>query len=251
MVIYSNSRISTFEQCKYKYKLQYIEKIRVPQDTTVEQFLGIKVHEALEKLYAELHFKKLTKEEVIQYYEDIWDYQWNDNIVINNIAMKAVDYKKLGVQYLTNYYDQFDPFDQNDILGTETKDRLQLRDDNQYHVMIDRLDKDEDGIYYVCDYKTNKNLKTQSELDQDRQLAMYSLWVHEQFPDAKDVQLVWYFLAHNTKMTSKRTKQDLIQLKTEVEDSIDLIESTKEFPENVSGLCDWCQYKFMCPAWQN
>ncbi len=37
MVIYSNSRISTFEQCKYKYKLQYIEKIRVPQDTTIEQ----------------------------------------------------------------------------------------------------------------------------------------------------------------------------------------------------------------------
>ena len=41
------------------------------------------------------------------------------------------------------------------------------------------------------------------------------------------------------------------QLKTEVEDSIDIIESTNEFPENVSGLCDWGQYKFMCPAWQN
>ena len=41
-----------------------------------------------------------------------------------------------------------------------------------------------------------------------------SLWVHEQFPDAKEVQkLVWYFLAHNTKMTSKRTKQDLIHIK--------------------------------------
>ena len=51
-------------------------------------------------------------------------------------------------------------------------------------------------------------------------------------------------------MTSKRTKQELIQLKTEVEDSIDIIESTNEFPENVSALCDWCQYKFMCPAWQ-
>ncbi len=77
---------------------------------------------------------------------------------------------------------------------------------------------------YVCDYKTNKNLKTQSELDQDRQLAMYSFGYMNSFI-FKRRAISMVFSCNNTKMTSKRTKQDLIQLKTEVEDSIYLIES--------------------------
>ncbi len=60
MTTYSHSRLSTFENCKYKYKLQYIDKIKVDVPTTVEAFMGDLVHQTLEKLYTDLKFQKLN-----------------------------------------------------------------------------------------------------------------------------------------------------------------------------------------------
>ena len=53
MASYSHSRIETFQQCRYKYKLQYIDRIKVDVPATVEAFMGDLVHRTLEKLYKE------------------------------------------------------------------------------------------------------------------------------------------------------------------------------------------------------
>ena len=49
-MIYSHSRLSTFEQCPYKYKLKYLDKIETDVPDTIETYLGSRVHETLEKL---------------------------------------------------------------------------------------------------------------------------------------------------------------------------------------------------------
>mgnify|MGYP001609271620 FL=1 len=54
MTSYSHSKLGTFQQCKYKYKLQYIDKIKVDIPDTVETFMGKLVHKVLEKLYKDL-----------------------------------------------------------------------------------------------------------------------------------------------------------------------------------------------------
>ena len=72
MTCYSHSRISTFEQCKYKYKLQYIDRVKVDIPTTIECFMGDMVHQALEKLYSMLKFQKtMSIEEVIIFYNTL------------------------------------------------------------------------------------------------------------------------------------------------------------------------------------
>jgi len=50
MTRYSHSKLSTFEQCRYKYKLKYVDRIKLEGASNVEAFLGSRVHEALEKL---------------------------------------------------------------------------------------------------------------------------------------------------------------------------------------------------------
>ena len=40
MVIYSHSRLSTFEQCKLKFKFRYIDKLTPEIENTIEGFLG-------------------------------------------------------------------------------------------------------------------------------------------------------------------------------------------------------------------
>lgn len=249
MGVYSNSKISTFDQCKYKYRLAYIERIKTGVQS-VEAFMGSMVHDALEKLYKDLQSGRLnSKDELLQYYLEKWKEGWNDDIVVVKEYATSETYQNMGVEILLNYYDKYHPFDQLKIIGVETNEKLGLKDGNEYYVKIDRLAADDLGNYYVIDYKTSGSLKRQEELDRDRQLAMYSIWVRENYPEAKDVKLVWNFLAFNEEFSSSRTLDDLDKLKLEVEDKIKEIEACNEFPTNKSKLCDYCEYKSMCYEW--
>ena len=59
MPSFSHSKISSFEGCKLRYKFQYIDKVKVEAEDTIETYLGSMVHEALEKLYRDKRFEKL------------------------------------------------------------------------------------------------------------------------------------------------------------------------------------------------
>jgi len=83
MVTYSHSRISTFEQCRYRYKLQYIDKLE-SGPKTIEAFMGTTVHSALEKLYRDLGFQKTnTLEELLSHYDKEWKTNFTEGILIN------------------------------------------------------------------------------------------------------------------------------------------------------------------------
>ena len=83
MTIYSHSRLTTFENCPYKYKLKYIDRVETEDFETVETFLGSLVHEVLEKLYKDLlNGKENSLEELLEFYEQEWERQWSPDIVI-------------------------------------------------------------------------------------------------------------------------------------------------------------------------
>jgi putative RecB family exonuclease len=251
MAIYSHSRISTFEQCRYKFKLQYIDKVKVDVPTTVEAFMGGLVHKALEKLYKDLSFQKLnSKNELLKFYNDLWEKEWTDDILIVKKEYKADNYRKMGEKYISDYYERFKPFNQMRILGLETEDKLTLPDGNKWHVRIDKLGF-KDGTYYLCDYKTNSRMKNQEEADEDRQLAMYSIWVKNRFKDAKKVILTWHMLAFDKDAVSERTDKQLKELQKETVNKIKEIEKCKEFPRNVTALCNYCVFKSICPSFKH
>lgn len=251
MTTYSHSRLSTFEQCKQKYKFQYVDKIKVDIPDTIETFVGSRVHEALEKLYKDLQFERLnTCEELFEFFEMRWEEEWSDTIIIND-TYSIQNHKDRAKRFIRDYYDHYKPFNHLRTLGLETEDRMQLENGNQFHIRIDRLACDKEGNYYVMDYKTNKHLKAQDELDEDRQLAMYSMWVKNRFADCQQVKLVWYFLAHDKEMVSERSEEQLASLKAQVEALIKEVEKTTQWPTNVTALCGWCKFKQLCPAWKH
>ncbi len=69
--------------------------------------------------------------------------------------------------------------------------------------------------------------------------------------NAEDVHLVWHFLDFNEKKISKRTNEQLEQLKKEIIDLIDKIESEREFPPKPGSLCRWCEFGMYCHFKQN
>src|SRR3989344_2553927 len=251
MACYSHSRISTFEQCKYKYKLQYIDKIKVDTPTTIEAFMGDVVHRTLQKLYSELQYQKLNAlKDLIDFFNQTWDKEFTESILIAKKELTADNYRKMGEKYLTLYYERYKPFDQLTVLGLETEERMTLSDGNEYHIRIDKLACKGD-TYYVCDYKTNSRMKDQDDVDSDRQLAMYSIWVKDKYRDAKKVVLLWHMLAFDKDVTSERNETQLQKLMQDVVDAIKELESCKEYPTKVSALCDYCVYKSMCPSFKH
>jgi len=255
MATYSHSRISTYENCPYKYKLNYIDKIEVDIPNTIEAFMGGIVHQTLEKLYKDKKFQKInSKEDLIKFFKDLWDKEYSEDILVVKEDLTAENYKKMGIKFIEDYYDRMKPFEQITILGLETQDRMTLPDGNQWHVRIDKLGCDNQGNYYVCDYKTNSRMKDQEEADEDRQLALYSIWVKNKFKDAKSVKLVWHMLAFNKDAISERTEEQLEKLQEDVIDIIKKIEkATKEdnFPRNQTALCSYCVYKEQCPSFKH
>ena len=251
MASYSHSRISTFEQCRYKYKLQYIDKVKVEAETTVEAFVGDMVHRSLHKLYEDLKYQQLdTVEDILKFYNSLWKKEWTDTIIIAREEHTSENYRKMGEVFLINYYMKYKPFDQLTVIGLETQDRMLLPNGDSYHVRIDKLGC-KDNVYYVCDYKTNQTMKDQEEADADRQLAMYSIWVKDRFKDAKKVVLLWHMLAFNKEVTSERSEMQLKKLMDETMGVIKQIEGCKTYPTNVTNLCNWCIFQCICPSFKH
>lgn len=250
MVIYSHSRLSTFEQCPFKFKLRYIDQIVPEVETSIEAHLGSAVHSTLEWIYTEKMQGKIHSiEEMIRYYSDVWEKTYADGTLIVKKQFSTKDYFNKGVKFLIDYYMKHHPFDDGTI-EIEKRIVVDLNGDGKYKIQgyIDRLVYNkETGEYEIHDYKTANSLPTEDKIKTDRQLALYSIGVKEYFNHDKGVLLTWHYLAHNTKICSRRTEQEIQQLKKDIMNLIDKIESTNEFPPRKSVLCGWCEFKSMCP----
>ncbi|MBD3412891.1 MAG: hypothetical protein GF421_00470 [Candidatus Aminicenantes bacterium] len=254
MATFSISRIGSYENCPLQYKYRYVDRIKMEAEDTIETFLGSRVHESLEKLYRDKQYEKLiSEEELLSFFNQIWEENWKDSVVIVKKDYSPENFRRLGERQLSDYYKRHQPFDEGRIMGLETMSLLPLDKQRQYlfHVRIDRLMYMGDGLYEVHDYKTGSSLMDQESLDKDKQLAMYSLWVKEQFKDFKKARLVWHFLNFDKEMESFRTDEELEELRQDVLWQIKDIEAAEDFPSQVSRFCDWCLYKPICPEWKH
>ncbi|NOZ81183.1 MAG: PD-(D/E)XK nuclease family protein [DPANN group archaeon] len=249
---YSHSRLGTFENCRLSYKYKYIDHIETEIENTVEAFMGSRVHDTLELLYKRLMFEKLlTLQELFDFYNKAWDKEWSDGILIVRDELSAEDYRKTGLRMIRDYYNHYQPFDQARTIALENQDFYPLDDNYKMHIRIDRLADAGDGVYEIHDYKTSNTLPTQEKADADRQLALYSLWVRDQYKDAKKVRLIWHYLQFDKEIVSERSDEQLAELKKDILALIKDVEQETEFKPKTSALCSWCAFKPICPAWKH
>ncbi|MBU2612687.1 MAG: PD-(D/E)XK nuclease family protein [Nanoarchaeota archaeon] len=253
MGVYSHSKLSTFEQCRYKYKLRYIDKIPSPIKKSIEAHLGECVHDALEWLYKNVIRGKIPEiDGLIEKYSHSWSEKDSEEILIVR-DLKKQDYFEKGVKFLIDYYIKHRPFDDG-TLETEKRIWVNLEENSPHKIIgyIDRLvyNKEKDQ-YEIHDYKTANTLPNREKFEADRQLALYSIAIKDLYGREKPVILTWHYLNYNMKITSIRTNEELEKLKKDTINLIKEIEKTTEFPPTKSILCEWCEYKPYCKAWGN
>jgi putative RecB family exonuclease len=252
MPVYSHSRLETFENCPLKYKFRYIDGIKKAEQG-VEAFLGAQVHEVLRKLYDDLQLEKLnTLDELLEFFAASWKKAWGPHVRIVRAGMTEQNYFDTGRKCIRNFYERNQPFRQSQTLGTEVHLTFPLDGEGKYQLQgyVDRIARRDDGIIEIHDYKTGR-LPAQEKADADRQLALYQIGVERQWPETRGVELIWHYVAFRETQRSRRSAEQLVQLRRQTIELIHRIESAKQFDGRRSALCDWCEYKPDCPLWRH
>jgi putative RecB family exonuclease len=253
MGVYSYSKLDTFEKCKLKYKYKYIDKIIPKIPKNIEAHLGSCVHETLEWLYKQvLNGDVPLINEVIEDYSERWIKNYTPDIVINSPNLKLEDYFNKGIEFLLKYYLKHKPFNDN-TLFLEEKIELDLLDketnsENKIIGYVDRISFNEkNNEIEIHDYKTSSTMFQKEMTETSKQLAIYSMAAKKIFGEDKNVCLIWHFLAYDNEIVIRKNKEELERIKEELIELIKEIENTKNFPPNPSKLCNWCEYKDICP----
>ena len=82
---FSHSKLEIYERCPLQYEFQYLTNLKPEGESTIEAFMGSRVHDTLELLYRDLLKTKLNSlEDLFKFYDETWRVEWKDDIVINN-----------------------------------------------------------------------------------------------------------------------------------------------------------------------
>lgn len=256
MPVYSHTQLETFRICPKKYEFRYITKPEVPEVATAETILGSTVHKTLSRLFQDVQMEKVPGlPEVEKNFDDFWQKEWHSGLRMSG-DYDALDYKRIGLKCLRDFYNHHHPFNQSRTLGLDYRATVSLDESGRYKMtgFIDRLAKAPDETYEIHDFKTGKNLPSQTDLETDQQLTLYNLLVRQLWPQVEKVRSIWHFLRFDELLTTVRTPEQVEEAKQKVIERIDEIEASRaagHFPTKVSDFCNWCDYKHVCPAWKH
>ncbi|MCX5796622.1 MAG: PD-(D/E)XK nuclease family protein [Elusimicrobia bacterium] len=250
---FSPSKLDTYKECPRRYRFRYVDGLRRRVETA-ETLLGSCVHKALEGLYAGIiHGRVSSLDETLAAFDQAWAAGWSDAVLNRRKEYGPEHHQAAGRDCIRNYFKAYSPFQQDATLAVEKRLGFSLRADGEdfrIEGLVDRLAKVAPGVYEVHDYKTTANLPGQADLDEDWQLAIYDIAVRENWPDAREVALVWHFVRFGQTMRSARTAEQREGLRGEIAKLIGRIKHDHRFLPRRSALCDWCEYRDICPIWK-
>lgn len=239
----SYSRISTFKQCPYKYKLMYIDKLKTKfnLDPTNALVLGTAVHTGIEKRNVEAAIKSYYSN-----YPSVTEKMLNEAIKLEVLVDHAINSLPEG------------------------KYELELEDED-FKGFIDMLiltDKDDDREWYdLYDFKYSNNVNNYME---SGQLHVYKYWFEKLFPNKTIDQMYFVFIPkvnlkqgeyediedYRERLVEECKKQQIRieQVEYDANKVIEFLLNTKkcveckDFNKNPSKLCYWCDFKRYCES---
>ena len=185
--MYSFSKLSTIEECKYQAYLNYVEK-RKSRKQNVWAILGSKLHDKLEQITngeaTTNELPPLIKEELnivdtlgIKFPKD---FKGGDSIRNNWVAN------------MTHFCENFIPLEGK--FSTEELVILKLDDDHYIQGYIDLVKHNEDGSVSIMDWKTSALYKGDALEHAAHQLVIYGMAKEAEGETVKD--LSWVFMKY-------------------------------------------------------
>ncbi len=238
----SYSKMSLFLNCPRAYKKLYIDRIS-PRPQPFFSF-GTAIHETFEEVYSPTAKRNsISLDELLQIYDRV---RKKHRAGYETPEMEE-NYRLDGVRQLTNYYNNF-------ICGKAFKPAFSIEDYFELPCgknavvtgFIDRIDKLEDGTFEIVDYKTEPTMRTQKEIDEDKQLSMYYWACREAFNlDISKLSLI--MLDHNVKLETSRSPSIVKDLIETIDGTALQMINEKDFLPKINKYCKSCEHISDCP----
>lgn len=247
---FSPSKLSVYQNCPRRYQYRYVDKISRRRKTP-ETVVGVAVHSTFEELYALVTGGKVPAlPELHEIYEREFAGEWDATVVEKDARFGVDDWRKVGRDCVELYYGAHHPFNADRTVAIEKRVGFPITvDGHEYRIegFVDRLALAADGAFEIVDYKTAKSLPNQAHADEDWQLALYELAVRLEWPDTKEVRLKWHYVRHGKTLVSIRDEAARAKLLADASALISAIKHDHAFEPKPGFLCDWCEYRDLCP----
>jgi putative RecB family exonuclease len=236
----SVSRVKVWDQCKAQYHFTYI--LKLPQKEQAHHVLGKAVHMILELFHLDyLNGTKEPKNKVMsrayksafeKYGSKITNDMRKEIYQIIDSYLKGLSEKRITI---------------NNILSVEKHFNIPISNNVSLNGMIDRIQRDEDGMLHICDYKSTKNKRYLK--DDFLQLLTYAYTLFVEDPSLEKVRGSYILLRHNFEyLTKVFNKDEIIQIKDMYDNYAKQIEQEKDWAPTTSKLCNYCSFLDKCDA---
>ena len=233
----SESKRSTFQQCKLKYRYKYVDYIPEQDKTnTGALHFGSYIHKIFEDGVSATSFEQLN--------EIARDLK-------NNYKFQDTYLPKIDV--CINNFLRFNA-SLEETVSTELRYEIDLTKDIKQNGIIDRVIKGTQGGYLIIDYKTSKREKTKVDLYQDMQLRGYVYAIHKLYnvPISDIVAAHYYPITDNFVNVTYGPPQINDYINTVKEEVWRIRKAKKsDLKPMQNEFCNWCAYKSLCPEFED
>ena len=237
----SFTRIDTLRNCALRFRLQYVD--RLPQRPAPALSFGSSVHAVLEWL----HDRKVPElpplDEALEVLREVWDSTGYAEV---DRAVQLREYEHARA-VLAAYHARVEREGMRTPVATEAWFELPVGPDVTVVGSIDRVDVDPDGDLHVVDYKTNRKAKSRADVAASLQLGIYAL-ATEHLYGSLPRTVALDFVVPGLVVRVDRDELDLAAVPRIVAEAAAAIRAGAAEP-NPTRLCDWCDFRAICPAW--
>jgi len=254
---FSYSRLTCLEKCEHQYVTRYVKRVYL-KTNSVESFVGVLIHEIIEKAAERGHLELLPAWE---YLSERWEKEFNPRVHYDVRQLGEDHWKDHAMRCVKNYLTGSLVPPDWETIGLEYRMSYGLLDDPpaKFTGIVDRLIR-RNGAYKVEDFKTGKP-QPRKYFERDQQLPLYAYLVARAFavPENETIEVNRHYLSSGEIqplfVTSERRNaawrwaQETAQKARKLEAAAKA-EQTRGKPHR-SPLCDWCDYKKEhCDAWR-
>lgn len=244
----SPSRVTSFTDCPLAFRLRAID--RIPEPPSPHATKGTLVHRVLERLVWDHPAGDRTPAVAAAELDRAWG-ELVDDPLFGELALDgatAAAFRADAAQLLENYFSLEDP-DSVEAVGVEVSMEADLGG-LRLRGVIDRLDRMEDGRLVVVDYKTGRAPAPRFERGKLTGVHLYAL-LCEMSLGAVPVEVRLLHLREPVVITAYPNPQTLRgqrQRTMAVWQAIERACERVDFQPRPSGLCAYCSYQALCPA---
>lgn len=240
----SATALHVAELCLARYNVEHLGKVSQPSKK--EATIGSTVHEALENFVRAVYLKKKAKWEDEFYLAHLLKEAYVEHF--NSADPTTPEFEEC--QWLVSRWYHRTDLSSREVLMVENKLNFPIPTsigEIPFNYIFDRLDRIQEGVYEVTDYKTGRWPVNHDQLENKIQSRAYALAARIMYPDAEKIWVTFDMLrfdAVGLAFTKDDNAEFWYQLKRAAQRIVD---APVDVEPTINAECRWCPIKARCP----